>query len=69
MSMQRFPATEDDAPTQVFDDLYAEAKRFVLEHNDMDAAMACLSLVQPQSQSHWWRWTDFMAALLFRKGE
>lgn len=60
---------DDDARRQEFDVGYAEARRLVLEQNDLDGALACLHKVTPVSQSDVQRWTDLVAALLFRKGE
>lgn len=48
---------------------YAEARRLVLEWNDLDGALRCLRRVKPVSQSDLWQWTDFMAALLYWKGD
>jgi len=52
-----------------FDTAYAEAKRFVLEHNNSEAALACLRRAEPRSNPTLWKWTDFTAALLYREGE
>ena len=67
--MQKPETTEDGVLSEMFYVGYAEAKRLVLEHNDLDAARDCLGMVKPESKSSLWRWTDLMAALLFRKGE
>jgi hypothetical protein len=69
MNMQKPETTEDDVLSEMFHVGYAEAKRLVLEYNDLDAARDCLGMVKPESKSSLWRWTDLMAALLFRKGE
>jgi len=60
---------EDDSRRQGFDAGYAEARRLVLEQNDLDGALNCLHTVKPASQSDVQRWTDLVAALLFHKGD
>lgn len=54
---------------EMFYAAYANAQKLVLEHNDLEAAMACLSSIRPESRSCLWQWTDLMAALLLRKGD
>ncbi len=66
--MRKPDTIKDGVQSAMFDVGYAEAKRLVLEDNDLDAAMDCLSMVKPESKSSLWQWTDLMAALLFRKG-
>lgn len=67
--MLTFETTEKVARRATFRSGYAEAKRLVLEHNDIEAAIALLKTVRPRSKSNLWQWTDFMAALLLRKGK
>ena len=67
--MQKLEAAKEAVVPERFEDVYAAAKRSVLEHNDLDTALRCLKGIAPESQSTWWRWTDLMAALLFWKGE
>jgi hypothetical protein len=66
--MPRFPTPPDGVLSEMFEDGYAEARKLILEYNDLDAAIECLSALRPESKSDWWRWTDLMGALLFRKG-
>ena len=66
--MQKSEATHDNTRAAMFSVAYAEAKRLILEHNDVNAAMRCLNTVTPECKSHLWCWTDLMAALLFKEG-
>jgi hypothetical protein len=52
-----------------FRSCYDEAKRLILEENDLDGAMRCLCAALPQSQRDRWLWTDLLAAVLFARGQ
>jgi hypothetical protein len=69
MSVKMPETKEGGVLREMFYVAYANAEKLVLEQNDIEAAIDCLSLVKPESKSSLWRWTDLMAALLLRKGD
>lgn len=47
---------------------YDEARRLILEDNDLDAAIGCLCQARPEDRDDAWLRTDMLAAALFARG-